>query len=82
MMVAEGGLRALWRGNGVNILKNCPESAIRFGLHGHLRCLLFPGQAELTLRERITVASMAGAASLTCVYPVEVSFACVFICVV
>ncbi|VDM02011.1 unnamed protein product [Schistocephalus solidus] len=72
VMIADGGLRALWRGNGVNVLKNGPETALRFGFHGRLKDILFPGAKDLQPSQRFLVASLAGAGSLTMTYPLEV----------
>ena len=72
-LLKEGGVRGMWRGNGINVLKIAPESAIKFGAYDLLKRLV-RGNAdrELHIYERFMCGSLAGGISQTVIYPLEV----------
>lgn len=76
-LLKEGGIRSLWRGNGINVLKIAPESAIKFAAYeqGKRLVLQFGGskERELSIVERFVAGSFAGGISQSVIYPLEVS---------
>lgn len=71
-MVKEGGARSLWRGNGVNVVKIAPESALRFYAYEHVKRLMVCEGRELQVHERLLAGSTAGVIAQTAIYPMEV----------
>ncbi|XP_061576641.1 mitochondrial adenyl nucleotide antiporter SLC25A24 isoform X1 [Cololabis saira] len=73
-MLNEGGLRSLWRGNGINVLKIAPETAIKFTVYEQIKRLMRSSKETKTLRvhERFAAGCLAGAAAQTAIYPMEV----------
>ncbi|GFS15977.1 calcium-binding mitochondrial carrier protein SCaMC-2 [Elysia marginata] len=73
-MLEEGGYKSLWRGNGINVIKIAPESAIKFMAYEQIKTLFKGGDPnkELGVVERLLSGSAAGAISQTIIYPMEV----------
>uniref|UniRef100_A0A7E4VED8 EF-hand domain-containing protein n=1 Tax=Panagrellus redivivus TaxID=6233 RepID=A0A7E4VED8_PANRE len=70
----EGGLKSFWRGNGINVIKIAPESAIKFMAYEQAKRVIqnMKHSNELTVGERFLAGSSAGAFSQTIIYPLEV----------
>jgi len=72
-MLREGGYKGLWRGNGLNVIKIAPESALKFGAYDEMkRFIKGKDNRDLFIYERFMAGSFAGAFSQTVIYPLEV----------
>ncbi|KAG7211499.1 hypothetical protein KM043_010769 [Ampulex compressa] len=72
-MLREGGIISLWRGNGINVLKIGPETALKFMAYEQVkRAIKGEDTRELGLYERFVAGSMAGGISQSSIYPLEV----------
>ncbi|CAG0914729.1 unnamed protein product [Notodromas monacha] len=72
-MLSEGGIGSLWRGNGINVLKIAPESALKFMAYEQMkRFIRGDVPREIMVRERFLAGSFAGAFSQSVIYPMEV----------
>ncbi|XP_057661516.1 calcium-binding mitochondrial carrier protein SCaMC-2 isoform X1 [Diorhabda carinulata] len=72
-MLKEGGARGLWRGNGINVLKIAPETAIKFAAYEQVKRLIKgDSQHVLSIYERFVAGALAGGFSQSAIYPLEV----------
>ncbi|KAM9337875.1 calcium-binding mitochondrial carrier protein SCaMC-2-B isoform 2-T2 [Symphorus nematophorus] len=71
-MIREGGMRSLWRGNGINVIKIAPESAIKFMAYEQIKRIIGSNQETLGISERLVAGSLAGAIAQSSIYPMEV----------
>ncbi|XP_010776298.1 calcium-binding mitochondrial carrier protein SCaMC-1-like [Notothenia coriiceps] len=71
-MLKEGGVASLWRGNGINVLKIAPETAIKFMAYEKFKKMLSSEPGKVKTHERFMAGSLAGATAQTVIYPMEV----------
>lgn len=72
-MLKEGGIRSFWRGNGINVMKIAPESAIKFAAYEQVKRLIRQNETrQMSIYERFVAGACAGGFSQTIIYPFEV----------
>lgn len=68
----DGGMRAYWRGNGMNVLKIIPESSVRFLAYEFLKRSLNGSSSEPSAGAKLLAGGLAGVTSQIAIYPMEV----------
>uniref|UniRef100_A0A3B5MQX8 EF-hand domain-containing protein n=1 Tax=Xiphophorus couchianus TaxID=32473 RepID=A0A3B5MQX8_9TELE len=63
----EGGLRSMWQGNVVNVLKGTPQSTLQCLIYAQVR-----SQENLTVQQRFGLGCVSGTVAHAAFYPLEV----------
>ncbi|XP_024971713.1 calcium-binding mitochondrial carrier protein SCaMC-1-like isoform X2 [Cynara cardunculus var. scolymus] len=68
----EGGILSFFRGNGLNVIKVAPESAIKFYTYEMLKNFIGgDGKDDIGTSGRLLAGGMAGAVAQTAIYPMD-----------
>lgn len=67
-----GGIRAFYKGNGINVLKIIPESGTKFFVFEWTKSLIKSKDGPLTIKERFMAGGIAGMFSQFAIYPFEI----------
>lgn len=70
-MAAEGSVRAYFRGNGANVIKIAPETAMKLTLNDTFRHLLVRDPDHILAWERMLSGGLAGAVAQGLLYPLD-----------
>ncbi|XP_077414140.1 solute carrier family 25 member 24, like [Vanacampus margaritifer] len=68
-----GGLRSMWQGNVVNVLKGTPQSTLQCLIYAQMKVsMLGKGQGSLSVQQRFGLGCVSGAVAHAVFYPLEV----------
>lgn len=72
------GILGYWRGNGINVVRMIPNSAIKFTTYDYYKSLAFPdGEAAYEGTEKymrkMTCGALSGVSTITPVYPLDLA---------
>lgn len=70
-MAAEGSMKAYFKGNGANVLKIAPETAIKLTMNDIYKRLIASDPEEITPPQRMAAGALAGATAQAVIYPLE-----------
>ncbi|EIE25738.1 mitochondrial substrate carrier [Coccomyxa subellipsoidea C-169] len=70
-MVSEGTARAFFRGNGTNVIKIAPETAIKLTCNDRLKRVFASDLENITPLQRMASGALAGAVAQFTIYPLE-----------
>lgn len=70
-MASEGSVRAFFKGNGTNVVKIAPETAIKLTVNDIYKRILSTDPDEITPGERMIAGALAGATAQAIIYPLE-----------
>ncbi|KAF9954117.1 hypothetical protein BGZ65_004233 [Modicella reniformis] len=72
-MWAEEGFVGFMRGNGTNVIRIVPYSAVQFASYEQFKKLLMePGKNDLDTPRRLAAGALAGLTSVACTYPLDI----------
>eukprot|EP01128_Nolandella_sp_AFSM9_P003811 TRINITY_DN1682_c0_g1_i2.p1 TRINITY_DN1682_c0_g1~~TRINITY_DN1682_c0_g1_i2.p1 ORF type:complete len:482 (+),score=77.18 TRINITY_DN1682_c0_g1_i2:195-1448(+) len=69
----EGGFLSFYRGNGTNVIKIAPETAVKFWAYENLKRTIASDYDNISMAERFTAGALAGTLAQTMVYPLEIT---------
>ncbi|XP_072296764.1 solute carrier family 25 member 24, like [Eucyclogobius newberryi] len=68
-----GGVRSMWQGNAVNVLKGTPQSTLQCLIYAQMKtCVQGQSRDSLTVQQRFALGCVSGAGAHAAFYPLEV----------